>query len=270
MKLKSLFSKWKRNTNTYYEIEDSNNLDNSYRLRNSKKSYNNHYNSSRRNSKHTTYSTNYKSFLQYIYNKFFTLFSFKLLILCFILLLLYVFHQPLVSLFYSILYQYPPLASLFSEVLREWHLKTLRGLLFIGFLSTLFFVSIPSELLFLQYVMSDNYIILIVLLLVIANCVAMFVNYIIGLILGRKLLQLWLKQKFYKYEQIVNRWGGIILILGNILPSPIEFISIIYGTSKYPILKYLYFVGIARAIKYSLLLYIFTFYPQYISMFIMN
>lgn len=206
----------------------------------------------------------------YLYKKCLSLFSFKILIIASILLLMYLFNKPLISQFYNILYQYPPLASFFSEILREWSQKTLRGLLFIGFFSTLFIVSIPSELLFLQYLVSGNNILLVIVILVIANSLAMFVNYIIGLIVGRKLIKLWLKEKFYKYEGLINKWGGSILIIGNIVPSPIEFVSIIYGTSRYPLIKYIYFIAISRAIRYSILLYIFTFYPQYISVFAFN
>ncbi|MCH8520191.1 MAG: VTT domain-containing protein [Nanoarchaeota archaeon] len=167
------------------------------------------------------------------------------------------------------LYKHPTSASWFASIQIEWLTRSLKGLFLMGFFGSLFFISLPTELVFVQYLDTSNHIIIIILVIVLANVLAMILNYILGFILGRTLLRLWLRDRFDSYQDTISYWGGIILLIGNILPSPIELVALVYGASKFPLTKYIYLVAIGRTIRYIILLYLFYSYPHIISFLIL-
>lgn len=193
----------------------------------------------------------------------------KILFILIIILLLLFFYQPILNTFMEFLYKHPTSASWFASIQIEWLTRSLKGLFLMGFFGSLFFISLPTELVFIQYLDTSNHILIIILVIVLANVLAMTLNYIIGFILGRTLLKMWLRDKFDSYQETVSYWGGSILLIGNIIPSPIELVALIYGASKYPLKKYIYLVGIGRSIRYLILLYVMLNYPQIISFFIL-
>lgn len=189
----------------------------------------------------------------------------KIIISFFIIALLLVFYKPIFDYFTQFLFQYPTIASLYSQVQIEWLTRSLKGLFLMSFFGTLFFISIPTELVFIQYVNTPTSILVVICVALLANVLAMIVNYILGFILGRTLLKMWLKDKFDSYQDKIQYWGSIILFVGNVLPSPIELIALVYGASRYPLVKYIYIVLIARFVRYLLLLYLITIFPEFIS-----
>ena len=193
----------------------------------------------------------------------------KILFIVVVVLLLLFFYQPILNVFMEFLYKHPTSASWFASIQIEWLTRSLQGLFLMGFFGSLFFISLPTELVFIQYLDTSNHIIIIISVIVLANILAMILNYIIGFILGRTLLRLWLKDRFDSYQETVFYWGGPILLIGNILPSPIELVALVYGASKYPLRKYIYLVGIGRTVRYMILLYLMFSYPQIISFLIL-
>ena len=189
----------------------------------------------------------------------------KIIISFFIIALLIVFYKPIFNYFTQFLFQYPTIASMYSQVQIEWLTRSLKGLFLMSFFGTLFFISVPTELVFIQYVNTSTPIIIVICVALLANILAMLINYIFGFILGRTLLKMWLKEKFDLYQDRIQYWGSIILFVGNVLPSPIELVALVYGASRFPLVKYIYIVLIARLVRYLLLLYLISLFPDFIS-----
>lgn len=189
----------------------------------------------------------------------------KIIISFFIIALLIVFNKPIFNYFTQFLFQYPTIASMYSQVQIEWLTRSLKGLFLMSFFGTLFFISVPTELVFIQYVNTSTPIIIVICVALLANILAMLINYIFGFILGRTLLKMWLKDKFDLYQDRIQYWGSVILFVGNVLPSPIELVALVYGASRFPLVKYIYIVLIARLIRYLLLLYLISLFPEFIS-----
>lgn len=192
----------------------------------------------------------------------------KYTLIGFIIIGILAFYQPLLSLFMQHLYQYPTIASYLSIIEIEWLTRSLRGLFLMGFFGSLFFISLPTEFVFIQYLSTSTHIIIIITVLTLANVLAMIINYIFGFVVGRNLLRFWLRNKYDSYQDTIHYWGSYILVIGNIIPSPIELVALVFGASKFPLVKYMYLVAIGRVIRYMIILYLFYQYPHIISFFI--
>lgn len=179
-----------------------------------------------------------------------------------IILLLYIFYTPLTLLFKSFLQQNPSLYAQYLFIQGQISNLTLVGLFFFSILGTLFFLILPSEATFIYYLSNtDHFFAFIIIFALLGNLVGMSFNYLFGRVLGQKILKLFFGvNDFYKYKNGIDRFGGYLLLIGNIIPGPIEFISVFYGGFKFSFLRYLYLVGMGRLIKYCILLIAFIFF----------
>ncbi len=179
-----------------------------------------------------------------------------------IIVLLYIFYTPLVLYFESILEQNPTLYSYYLYIQGQISNLTLVGLFFFSILGSLFFLMLPSEATFLYYLSNTDHIyFFVVLFALLGNIVGMTINYLFGRLIGQKLLKFFFGvNEFYKYKEGIDKYGGYLLLIGNIIPGPIEFIAVFYGGFKFSLSRYIYLVTMGRLIKYLLLLIAFIFY----------
>ena len=71
---------------------------------------------------------------------------------------------------------------------------------------------------------------------------------------GRGLLR---RNRFYpRLRILMNRWGGIVLFVGAVIPNPVfDIIGLLAGSVGYPIRKFLPIVFVGKAIKSSAIAY---------------
>jgi membrane protein YqaA with SNARE-associated domain len=196
-------------------------------------------------------------------------FFLKWWIIIFLILIIYIFYNQIIFYFLSILKSNPTLYSNYLYI--ENHIKnsTFLGLFIVSILGSLFFLTLPSEALLIYYLSTTNhFFIYIITILIFGNLIGLILNYFFGLILGRGLTSLLFKNKFLDYQRKIHRYGGVILFIGNILPGPIEFLAVFYGTFRFPFLRYVYLCFMGRLFKYIIifLLYIF-FWDQIINLY---
>lgn len=212
--------------------------------------------------------SNFKN-IDFLHSLFSSKKRFKYMFIIFLILLLLFLYKPLLQIFYSYLYQYPQFAALFSDISREWQIKSLKGLFVMSTLGTLFFVSIPSELIFIQYLSTHISLIIIILVSVVATTLAMIFNYGFGYVFGQYLMQMLLKQRYDKYQDLIQNYASIVIVIGNIIPCPIELISVVFGASKYSFEKYIYLTLISRIMKYLLMAYLAFQFPWILEYFVL-
>lgn len=168
---------------------------------------------------------------------------------------LYLAYEPLSNLFFTLIKANPTIYSYYLFLEYQISNVTLLGIFFVNILGTLFFLILPSEALFIYYLSNTNYFIAILILFSVAgNIVGMTINYLFGRLLGERVLKWWFKEKkFFEYKEKIDKYGGILLVLGNIIPGPIEILSVFFGGFKFKLSKYIYLVMIGRTIKYLLI-----------------
>lgn len=185
----------------------------------------------------------------------------KWIIILTLIILIYFLYQPLSQLFIETLKDNPTFYKHYMNIFSEINNSTLFGLFIISILGSLFFVMMPSEAIFLYYVSSTYYNSFTIIFIVVFGTVIGFTfNYLLGLLLGEKILRKIFKKDFDKYKKLIDNWGGWFIFLGNIIPGPIEILSLFFGGFKYNYKKFIILTALGRAIKYLLLFIAFFFF----------
>ena len=178
-----------------------------------------------------------------------------------IIALIYLFYNPILNSISAVLKANPTIYSNYLYIESQISNLTLPGLFFFSIFGTLFFLILPSEATFILYLSSTSFnVLFIVLFALVGNLLGMSFNYFFGRILGERVIQWMFKKKFWKYKETIEKYGGYLLLFGNILPGPIELLAVFYGGFKFSYTRYLYLVFIGRLIKYILLFVAFFFF----------
>lgn len=186
---------------------------------------------------------------------------FKLAFIISLGILLYLFYDSIILFFFNILKQNPTLYQNFLYIQNHISNNTVLGIFFLGILGSLFFLALPSEALFIYFLSSTSYLpIIIIALIICGNLIALIFNYFIGWILGEKIVQFIFKKNFFKYKDLIEKYGGFVIFLGNIFPGPFEILSVFYGSFKFEFSRYVFLAFMGRLIKYILITIAFYFY----------
>lgn len=143
----------------------------------------------------------------------------------------------------------PKLSEIYYHALLQVTRLSLLWLFIATFLGSLFFISVPSEFIFLYYIFSG------------ANPVYTVVVAFFGIMLGRSLDFLFgsifrrytLKSIIGRKKDFKKRFRKIessLVFFGNFIPIfPMELFTVFIGTTKYPYWKYLAYNGSSKLIK---------------------
>lgn len=194
-----------------------------------------------------------------------------LVIFCF---LVYFFREPAIN----FIKQVPWMYSIYNEILFHIANKTLRGLFYVSFFGSLFFIMLPIEV-FLIYFMSFGHNKLLVLATVIAgNLAGLVIDYLIGFVIGGKILKRFLKEHHESFNKKLKKVGSFIVVIGNIIPFPIELASVFLGTVRFGILRFILFTFIGRVVRYTILIvgykyimiYVVPLFTEHITPWLIN
>lgn len=177
------------------------------------------------------------------------------------IILIYLFYEPFLSFIMDILKSNPTIYRQYVSIESEIINNTLKGLFFVSILGSIFFLTLPSEALFIYYLNSTEYnFILLISLMILGNLTGLAFNYFFGRILGERVLEIMFKKNFENYKNKIEKYGGVVLFIGNIFPGPIEVLAVFYGGFKFGFQRYIYLCFMGRLIKYTVLLILFIFF----------
>lgn len=190
--------------------------------------------------------------------------NFKLYIIILLLVILYFTYNNILLFFLSMLNSNPQVYSIYLELESHIRNNTIQGLFIMAILGSIFFLSLPSEALLIYYLSSTDYnFVVIIFLMMLGNMVGFIFNYIFGLIIGERALKFLFKKSYTKHKNFIDKYGGYFLFFGNVLPGPVETLSIFYGAFKYNFKTYLYLCFIGRLTKLIIILILyFLFWDQ--------
>lgn len=182
-------------------------------------------------------------------------------------LIVYFYYANIVHFFLDILKQNPTVFDYYLFVETNISNNTLKGLFFMSFLGSLFFLVLPSEALFIYFLSTTSHFPLFILTItVFGSLLGLGFNYFFGRFIGKNLLKkIFSEEKFYNYKEKINKFGGYVLLIGNILPGPIEVLAVFYGGFKFEFKRFIYLAFIGRLIKYVLLFLAFFFFWEEIT-----
>lgn len=192
----------------------------------------------------------------------------KWILIIAVIIVLYFSYDRIVLFFFDMLKQSPTMYNQYLYLESEVQNSTITGIYFISILAALFFLVLPSELIFIHFLSADSYGAGTIIILTLLGCLTgLSINYFFGRFVGEGILKLIFKKKFEIYKKRIEDYGGYVLLFGNIFPGPIEVLAVFYGGFKFDYLKFLYLSLIGRCIKYGLLFIAFYFYWDQITFF---
>ena len=184
----------------------------------------------------------------------------KLLIWIGIFLLLYLGFQLIKPYFFKFLQHHPVLNAIYEHITHQISEKTYLGLFYAATFGALFFITIPFEVLIIYYISLGYNIYLISIVALIGATLGLLANYGFGMMLGKHTLKHIFKDNYDKLKGWVDKYGGVFLFLGNLIPSPIEPATVIYGAARYPIRQFIVYSLLGRMIKIILLYFIVQYF----------
>lgn len=193
----------------------------------------------------------------------------KWLYIILLIFILYMFYHKITSLIMDYFKSNPTVYNDFLYFSSQIKNSTLPGLFYISILGALFFLAIPMEAIFIYYLSSTFHSALaIIAIIVIGSVIGLTINYFMGWVLGDKVLKKFFdKENYEKYKNYISKYGGVVIIVGNIIPSPIEPLTLLYGGFNYDYKKFFILSLIGRIIKYLILFIAFYFFWDQIMFF---
>lgn len=143
--------------------------------------------------------------------------------------------------------------------------KSLLGLFYISFFGSLFFISLPLEVIFLFYLGLNYTVFQIMTVIIIGELIGTVINYFIGLFVGEKAMEWLLKKQYSDFKFKINRAGAFILLVGNIIPFPIDIFVLVLGTVKYNFRRLIIYTILGKLIKLTLLYLGYVYFVKFLS-----
>lgn len=186
----------------------------------------------------------------------------KLLVIAFLILIVWYFRKEVVLFIKGL----PIIGPLYIHISDQIINKTLLGLFYASFLGAMFFVTLPVEAIFIYYLSLHHNVFFIIAVAFIGNMLGMIFNYSFGFFLGKGFIKGLVKNNHDRFKGWIEKFGGVILVIGNIIPFPIEPLSLMYGGFKYDFKTYTILTAIGKIIKFIALAIIFFYFLDKIPM----
>ena len=176
---------------------------------------------------------------------------FYLLALAFVFYALRSLYTPYVMQF---LFANPAFSAVYDFTVYHISNHTLLGMYLAALVGALFFFMFPTEVMFISYIAADTNPVLLIVVTVLGNVSGLFIDYLFGYIMGKGIWQKILKSKYHSFENKAKNYGSAIIFIFSVVPSPIDIISVVFGTLRFSAKKFLIFCLSAK------LVYFITFY----------
>ncbi len=168
-----------------------------------------------------------------------------------------------------LLQQNPTVWSLYLAVEAEIESKSLLGLFYAAFFGALFFVALPVELIFIYYLGLNYYFVQVLTITLLGNLLGITLDYFIGWLIGPKVLQWFMKaETYHAFQRKIDKAGIFIVIVGNIIPFPIEPLTVFLGAVRYGYFRLMLFTAIGKLVKFGLLWLGYKYFVQYVGPYI--
>ncbi len=165
-----------------------------------------------------------------------------------------------------LLQQHPLTWSAYLAVEAEIASRSLLGLFYAAFFGALFFVALPVELIFLYYLGLNYYVVQILTITLLGNLLGISLDYFIGWLVGPKVLGWFMKRQTYeRFQRKIDKAGVFIILIGNIIPFPIEPLTLFLGAVRYGYLRLILFTALGKAIKFGLLWLGYAYFVRYVG-----
>ncbi len=130
---------------------------------------------------------------------------------------------------------------------------SLLGGLYASFFGSLFFVPLPSEVVYLGFLRAGQSVFLMTILFLVGIVLAYWLNYQIGFVLSGPSKKIIGAKTFYKTKIMFNKYGPWGIFIFNVTPLPSPILCTILGVFNYNRRKFWIYTLLGEAIKFGAL-----------------
>ena len=160
----------------------------------------------------------------------------------------------------------PHVWSVYKAIEAEIETRSLLGLFYAASFGALFFVALPVEIIFLYYLGLNYYFVQVLVITLVGNLLGIAFDYFVGWLVGPKILQWFMKKETYKkFQAKIDKAGAFIIIVGNIIPFPIEPFTVFLGAMRYGFFRLMLYTTIGKIVKFGLLWLGYKYFIQYVG-----
>jgi membrane protein YqaA with SNARE-associated domain len=153
-------------------------------------------------------------------------------------------------LFIGIIESIPFIKNTVTFIVEALNSRALIGIFLFAFFINLFFITLPDEVYFIIFLIAGHNPIILIPVILAGGLLGLTVDYLIGRAIGGLILRKLLKKKYYKFKFLSDKFGGFFLVVGNIVPSPVQWFSVALGAFGYGYIKFITFSAIGKLSKY--------------------
>lgn len=165
--------------------------------------------------------------------------------------------------FIQLMQMNPTVWSYYQAISAQIEGRTLLGLFYASFFGSLFFISLPVEVIFLYYLGLNYYVVQIITVVMIGNILGMLFNYGFGRLIGERIVKYFMKENYGKFRKKIEKAGALLILIGNIIPFPIEPLAVFLGAVKFRFSSFIMWTGIGKFIKFIILAFGYTYVLKY-------
>lgn len=160
----------------------------------------------------------------------------------------------------------PTVWSFYLSLKAEVIAQSLLGLFYIAFFGALFFLPLPVEGVFIYYLTTTAHAPLALLVVaLVGNLLGIIIDYAIGWLIGPRILRWFMRDRYDTFCRRLNKAGSFIVVIGNIIPFPIEPLTLVLGATRYGFIRLLIFTVIGKVIKFAMLIVAYRYFVDHIT-----
>ncbi len=160
----------------------------------------------------------------------------------------------------------PNVWAVYKAIEAEITAKTLLGLFYASMFGAIFFITLPVEIIFLYYLGLNYYFMQVLVITLAGNLIGIAFDYFIGWLIGPKVLQWFMKKESYQnFQKKIDKAGAFIVIVGNIIPFPIEWFTVFLGAVRYGFVRLMIYTTLGKIVKFGLLWLGYKYFIQYVG-----
>jgi membrane protein YqaA with SNARE-associated domain len=167
---------------------------------------------------------------------------------------------------FTLLQSNPTVWAMYKAIETEIASRSLLGLFYAAFFGALFFLALPVELIFIYYLNLNYYFVQILFITLVGNLLGIAVDYFFGWLIGPKVLQWFMKKETYEtFQRKIRKAGAFIILVGNVIPFPIEPFTVFLGAVRYGFLRLMLYTFIGKMLKFGMLWLGYKYFVQFVG-----
>jgi len=145
----------------------------------------------------------------------------------------------------------PYISTAFAHIYSEIKLKSFLGIFYSFGIYSLFFLPVPLELFYINFLRQEFGVLGLFLLTMFGVIVGQIINYSLGRFFGFLFLHFIKKKTKRKIQEKLDKYSSYAVLLAHILPFPFQIFNVIAGALRFKFTKWFMFMVLGLAIHFA-------------------